>query len=293
MRTRVLVSAAALALAFSSMSLCGCGVLSPRARPTDAGAVTLHAPAKEAPVGGAGWTKTARVTACVALMALCAFAAGRGNERAYYGTAVLLGLIALAASGARMRLASLGLLMAMQTLCGIAYGYRGQPVVYFITTYVLLEVVAPLNLDILADRRLIAGIFRLFVLAGSFVAAQVGFRLDFLTGKRRVGTARTILMPAVFLLLLAFATSSSLFLDGHRVSAGKRSLVSIALVAIWFVPWLGFGMALLDKARDVVYTKTPTGTRDFPLLFAIGLATGLTYLSLYWPGMMSEDSFNQ
>lgn len=289
----MLVSAAALALALTSMSLCGCGTLGWKAGPTGAGAMKPHAVAEEATGGGAGWTGVARVTVSALLVALCAFAARRGNESAYYGTAVLLGFIALAASGARMGLASLGLLVALQAICGIAYGYRGQPVVYFITTYVLFDVVAPLNLDMLVGHRLIAGIFRLFLLAGAFVAAQVGFRLEFLTGRSRAATARNILLCAAFLLLLALATSSSLFLDGHRISAGKGSIVSIALVAIWFVPWLGLGMALLDKAQDLVCRKSATGEGGFCLLFAIGLATGLTYLSLYWPGMMSEDSFIQ
>ncbi|MDD5556351.1 MAG: DUF6020 family protein [bacterium] len=217
----------------------------------------------------------------------------RFHEALYYSVSALLTFLALSAGAAGIRFACLSILVTGQATYGLLQRYRGQPAVYLLATCALIEVVRPFNVDILRDYGSFPGIYYAGIYALGLIVSGYGFELGFLKDGRSGKTVVNILLFVFLLLLLVVSTSSSLFLTGHRLTASGRSLLSIALVAVWFIPWLGAVMKAFDAARRLIGGEARPRAFDFTLLFAVGTATGLTYLSLFSPGLTSIDSFGQ
>lgn len=215
----------------------------------------------------------------------------RLSEVLYYCTSALAALLALAAPGTSLRWLGLSALVIGQAACGVRRRYRWQPAVYLIATYVLCRVAEPLNIPVVGKHPLLGRAYLPAICALSLFVARRGFSLECLrggSGWRRAGAACVF---ALLLLYLTASTSSSLFLPGWRVLVTAKSLLSVALTAVWFIPWVGSAFALFDALGRLVRGGAPSRRRrDFLLLFAIGLAAGLAYLAMYRPGLMSPDS---
>lgn len=225
----------------------------------------------------------------------------RVKEYLFYVSAALLALAALIAVDPDARLAFLSVLMIGQTICGIRHRYGGQAVVYFIATYVMFEVISPLNLNILRNHTVLFAPFCMCVYAASVVVGRYGFALDPPRGNSRRERIGTILLCAIVLLYLVCATSSSTFLSGpypifgseYRIVVSITSAIAIVLIAMWFIPWLGFVLKAFDRIGILICRKTRSRRLDFAGLLFMGLLPGLAYLWLFSPGIMSEDSFVQ
>ena len=215
------------------------------------------------------------------------------NEIIYYFASIILTFIALITNDIKISFACLTILVIGQSIYGIKCNYKGQTVVYFITTYVLLKIIRPLNLNIIENHEVLSNLFYLFIYAASLLVSRYGFKLDLLKEKNRTKKATNICLFVILLLFLVFSTSSSIFLSEHRIITSKVSVISIVIIAFWFIPWLGFALKLLDKVKNLIYKKTCSNRLDFFILLSIGLLTGLAYLFFYRPGFMTEDSFNQ
>jgi hypothetical protein len=215
------------------------------------------------------------------------------NEIIYYFASIILAFIALITSDIKISYACLSVLVIGQSIYGIICKYKGQTVVYFITTFVLLEIIRPLNLNIIKNHEVLLNLFYLFIYAVSLIVSRYGFKLDLLNEKNRIKKATNICLFVILLLFLVFSTSSSIFLSEHRIITSKVSVISIVIIAFWFIPWLGFALKLFDKVKNLIYKKTCSNRLDFITLLSIGLITGLAYLFLYRPGFMSGDSIDQ
>lgn len=219
--------------------------------------------------------------------------ASRLSEILFYSASALLALVALATPDGALRYLSLSIVVIGQSIYGLRHHYRGQAVVYLMATYLLLDILRPLNIPILQSHPLLLTAYCLSIYASSAVVARYGFALEFLgtkTGARKTGA---IAVFVLLLLYLVFSTSSSIFLPGHRILITGRSLFSIALIALWFIPWIGCAFKVFDEVKNLISGTSSSTALDFLSFFAMGSAAGLAYLFLYRPGLMSPDSYVQ